>query len=79
MYTLAYIFMYKYYTHVCLDNVNGIQVVDLEESFRMRQSKMICRLTCVRIWPFPFRKGVIHGELARGGWGNQGNPAGGTR
>ena len=37
------------------------------------------RLTGVEIWLFPFRKGVIlYGELAKGGWENQGNRAGGT-
>ena len=30
------------------------------------------RRTGGEIWPFPFREGVIYGELARGGWGNQG-------
>ena len=37
------------------------------------------RLTGVEIWPFPSLKGVIlYGELARGGWRNQGHRARGT-
>ena len=37
------------------------------------------RLTRAKIWPLPFCEGVIlYGDLAKGGWGEQGNRAVGT-
>ena len=77
MYKYMYIYIYIYIYFISLshlmffDDTNGIEVVDLEESFRKQKLKVICfrlRLTGVEIWPFPFRKGVIsYGELANRG------------
>ena len=48
---------------VCFDNANGIQVVDLEESFRMRYAKVIFVLQVSRYGRFRFGKGSYMGNL----------------
>ena len=70
MYKNTYVYICHFFvTYYVFDNASGMQIVDLEESFRMR-------FTGVGIWLFPFREGVIlDGELARAGWGNQGKRA----
>ena len=81
--TFAYIYTYIYCTYVCIcillflsnrvcfDNANGIQVVDLGESFRMRQSKVMFVLQVSSYDRFCFGKGSYY-------IGNLQGEAGGT-
>ena len=70
-----YIYIYVYHFFVKHDVFRQCQ---WDTSCRSRRElsnaivKSDFHLTGVEIWPFPFRKGVIYGKLARGGWGNQG-------
>ena len=57
---------------VCFENANGIQIVDLEESFRMRQSTVIFVLQVSRYGHYRFGKGSYY-------MGNLQGKAGGTR
>ena len=52
-----------------LDNANGIQVVDLEESFRMRCSKVIFVMQVSSYGCFRLGKGSL-----KGAWGSLGGP-----